>query len=113
MSDYLNAHGSEISAMIGLGDMVMGSVKRAWAAVKWNPGKIPVVGWGNSLETAQEVSEGYVKAATWQYPDSQGFLPIALLYMAKKGMAIGYDVTTLAMYDKASVGTYLKLLTPK
>jgi len=110
MTEYLTAHGSEVSAMIGLGDMVMGNVKRVWSSVKWSAGKIPVVGWGNSLDTAQEVKEGFVNAATWQYPDSQGFIPIALLYMAKKGMVVGYDVTTLAMYDKANVERYLKLL---
>ncbi len=113
MTEYLTAHGSEIAAMIGLGDMVMGNVKRVWTSVKWGPGKIPVVGWGNSLEAAQAVKEGYIRAATWQYPDAQGFVPITMLYMAKKGMAIGYDVTTLAMYDKGNVDAYVKLLDKK
>ncbi len=113
MTDYLTAHGSEITAMIGLGDMVMGNVQRVWSSVKWKAGKIPVVGWGNSIEAAQAVKEGFIEAATWQYPDSQGFLPVTMLYMAKKGMAIGYDVTTLAMYDKTNVDKYLELLKKK
>ena len=113
MADYLTAHGNEITAMIGLGDMVMGNVKRVWSSVNWKPGKIPVVGWGNSIETAQATKEGYVLAGTWQYPDSQGFMSIVELYMAKKGALLGYDITTLAMYDKSNVDSYIKLMAKK
>ena len=109
MTDYLTAHGNEISAMIGLGDNVAGATKQVFDAVNWKPGKIPVVGWGNSVETATAVKEGYVNAASWQYPDSQGFMPIVLLYMIKNNMAIGYDVTTLALYDKSNAEVYLDL----
>jgi hypothetical protein len=55
------------------------------------------------------VLEGYVNAASWQYPDSQGFVPIVLLNMIKNNMAIGYDVTTLALYDKSNAAVYLDL----
>lgn len=109
MTEYLTAHGNEITAMIGLGDMVMGNVKQVWSAVNWKAGKIPVVGWGNSPNTASEVKEGYVNAATWQYPDSLGFVPISLLYMAKKGIAIGYSINTLALYEKKNADAYIKL----
>jgi len=113
MADYLIGHGNEIAAMIGLGDMVMGNVKRVWSSVNWKAGKIPVVGWGNSIETAQATKEGYVLAATWQYPDSLGFVPITMLYMAKKGMLLGYDITTLAMYDKTNIESYIKMMAKK
>ena len=109
MTDYLTAHGNEITAMIGLGDMVMGNVKQVWDAVNWKPGKIAVVGWGNSPNTAAEVKDGYVNAATWQYPDSLGFVPITMLYMAKNKMAIGYDITTLSLYEKKNVDLYIQL----
>jgi simple sugar transport system substrate-binding protein len=109
MTDYLAAHGKEIAAMIGLGDNVAGATKQVFNAVGWKPGRIPVVGWGNSVETATGVMEGYVNAASWQYPDSQGFDPIVLLYMIKNNMAIGYDVTTLALYDKSNAAAYLDL----
>jgi simple sugar transport system substrate-binding protein len=109
MTDYLTAHGKDISAMIGLGDNVAGATKQVFTAVGWKPGKIPVVGWGNSVETATAVKEGYVNAASWQYPDSQGFMPIVLLYMIKNNMAIGYDITTLALYDKSNADVYLDL----
>ena len=49
--------------MIGLGDLVTGSVARVWDQVGVAAGEIPVVGWGNSPETAQEVLDGYVHAA--------------------------------------------------
>jgi len=109
MTDYLTAHGGEINAMIGLGDMVTGYTQKAFEAVGWEPGKIPVVGWGNSLDTANAVKAGYVNAAMWQYPDSQGFMPIVLLEMAAKGQAIGYDVYTSGLYTKDSVDPYIEL----
>jgi simple sugar transport system substrate-binding protein len=109
MTDYLMAHGDKVAAMIGLGDMVTGNTQRVFDALGWEPGHIAVVGWGNSSETANAIKAGYVNAAIWQYPDSQGYMPIVLLNMAKHGMAIGYDVFTLAMYDKSNVDTYISL----
>jgi simple sugar transport system substrate-binding protein len=109
MTDYAASHGRDIAAMIGLGDNVAGATEKVFKAVGWRPGHIPVVGWGNSVETAQGVLDGYVNAASWQYPDSQGFVPIVLLYMIKNNMAIGYDVTTLALYDKSNAELYLDL----
>ena len=62
MTDYVTANRDRISAMIGLGDMVTGSVQRVWEQAGVQPGEIPVVGWGNSLDTTQEVMDGYVMA---------------------------------------------------
>ena len=42
--DYLTAHGSEIAAMIGLGDMVTGNLEKAFKAASIKPGQIPTVG---------------------------------------------------------------------
>lgn len=109
MTDYLTAHGDKVDAMIGLGDMVTGNTQRVFEALGWEPGKIPVVGWGNSPETANAVKEGYVNAAVWQYPDSQGYMPIVLLHMATEGMAIGYNIFSIAMYDQSNVETYIEL----
>ena len=55
MSNYLTANRSRIKAIIGLGDLVTGSIKRVFDQVKVKAGEIPVVGWGNSIDTAQEV----------------------------------------------------------
>ena len=54
MIDYLLANRDKIDAIIGLGDLVTGSVARVWDQVGVAAGEIPVVGWGNSLDTAQE-----------------------------------------------------------
>ena len=62
MSDYLTANRSKIKAIIGLGDLVTGRIKRVFDQVGVKPGEIPVVGWGNSLDTTQEVLTGYVNA---------------------------------------------------
>jgi simple sugar transport system substrate-binding protein len=111
MTDYLTAHGKEINAMIGLGDMVTGYAQKSMSAAGFKAGQIPVVGWGNSLDTANAVKAGYVNAATWQYPDSQGFMPVVLLYMAKNGMATGYNIYTSGLYTKANVDPYINLTT--
>ncbi len=62
MSDYLTANRKKIKAIIGLGDLVTGSIKRVFDQVGVKPGEIPVVGWGNSRDTTGEVLDGYVNA---------------------------------------------------
>ena len=109
MKNYLSAHKKKVDAIIGLGDMVMGNIKETFDSAGVAPGDIPVVGWGNSAETAEEVKEGYVMAATWQYPQSQGYMPIVLLNMAQQGLPIGYDITTVALYEQANADIYLEL----
>src|SRR3977135_1154476 len=59
MSDSLTANHSKIKAIIGLGDLVTGSIKRVFDQVKVKAGEIPVVGWGNSLATTDAVTNGY------------------------------------------------------
>lgn len=110
MQDYLTAKGKGIAAMIGLGDQVTSNTPTVFKAVGWKPGRIPVVGWGNTLSTAQAVQKGYINAGLWQYPDSQGYLPIVLLRMLSEGRGAGYDITTLALYDRKNVAKYIKFL---
>jgi simple sugar transport system substrate-binding protein len=110
MSDYVTAHGSSIKAVIGLGDLVMTNVPKVFKQAGWSPGKVPVVGWGNELATAQAVQQGYVNAALWQYPDSQGYQPIVLLKMIADGLGAGYDINTINLYDKSTVGDYTRFL---
>nr|WSY49461.1 substrate-binding domain-containing protein [Streptomyces sp. NBC_00886] len=110
MQDYLTAHKSSVAAVIGLGDLVMGNIQKAFTAAGIAPGKTPVVGWGNTKDTATAVKAGYVQAALWQYPDSQGYLPIALLKMLKDGLGAGYDIATTALYTKDNVDDYARFL---
>lgn len=110
MQDYLTANGDGVRAIIGLGDLVMSNIQKAFAAVGWQAGKIPVVGWGNEKATAEAVKAGYVNAAMWQYPDSQGYLPIILLKMLSQGLAAGYTVSTTALYTAETVASYEKYL---
>ena len=75
MSDYLTANRSKIKAIYCIGDLVSGSIKRVFDQVGVKAGEIPVVGWGNSIDTAQEVLDGYVNAAMWQDPQATGLTP--------------------------------------
>ncbi|HVW57497.1 MAG TPA: substrate-binding domain-containing protein [Rhizobiaceae bacterium] len=111
MTDYIIAH--RPPAIIALGDSVAASVKRVFNGAGIAAGEIPVVGWGNSEDTAEEVRDGYVNAAAWQYPSAQGFMPVALLWSAASGEPIGYDIHTFSLYDKTSVGPILKLYAKK
>lgn len=107
MSDYMLANNPP--AIIALGDSVAAAVRQVFDNAGIKPGTIPVVGWGNSKETAEAVKAGYFNAAAWQYPSAQGFMPVALLNLAASGEPIGYDVLTFSLYDKTSVEPILKL----
>ncbi len=111
MTDYMVAN--KPPAIIALGDSVAASVKRVFEGAGVSAGQIPVVGWGNSRETAEAVKAGYVNAAAWQYPSAQGFMPVALLNLAASGQPIGYDVHTFSLYDASSVEPILKLYAGK
>ena len=89
MIDYLTANRAKIKAIIGLGDLVTGSIKRVFDQVGVKPGEIPVVGWGNSLDTTQEVLNGYVNAAQWQDPQATSYVALSLAAMAAGGIPAG------------------------
>ena len=110
MSDYLTANHGKIKAIIGLGDLVTGSIKRVFDQVGIKAGEIPVVGWGNSPDTAQEVLDGYVNAAMWQDPQATSYVGLSLAAMAASGIPPGFDVKTGTLYEKEKAATYLKIL---
>jgi len=110
MSDYLLANGDDIDAIIGLGDLVTGSIKRVFDQVGYAPGDIPVVGWGNSLDTTQEVLEGYVNAAQWQDPQATSYVGLSLAAMASAGIPPGFDVITGALYEADTAQIYDDIL---
>jgi simple sugar transport system substrate-binding protein len=109
MTDYLTANSADVDAIIGLGDNTMATIRPAFDAAGVEPGSIPVVGWGGTLETAQSVKDGYVNAAIWGYPDASGYDSIVLLNKAATGFSIGYDIPTQTLYDASSADTYIEL----
>lgn len=113
MVDYLTANRTKIKAVIGLGDLVTGSVKRVFDQVGVKPGEIPVVGWGNSLDTTQEVLTGYVNAAQWQDPQATSYVALSLAAMASGGIPPGFNVITGALYEKDTAAVYDKILSGK
>jgi len=106
MTDYVTANRDRISAMIGLGDMVTGSVRRVWEQAGVEPGAIPVVGWGNSLDTTQEVMDGYVAAAMWQDPQATSYMCLSALLMETSDIPIGFNVITGALYEAEQARLY-------
>jgi simple sugar transport system substrate-binding protein len=113
MSDYLTANREKVDAIIGLGDLVTGSIKRVFDQVGVAPGEIPVVGWGNSLDTTQEVLTGYVNAAQWQDPQATSYVALSLAAMAASGIPPGFDVITGALYEKDTAQIYDDVLSGK
>ena len=110
MRDYLTANRDKIDAIIGLGDLVTGSIKRVFDQVGVAAGEIPVVGWGNSLDTAQEVLEGYVNAAQWQDPLATSYIALSLANMAASGIPPGFDVIVGALYEADTAQVYADIL---
>ena len=113
MVDYVTANRTKIKAMIGLGDLVTGSVKRVWDQAGIKPGEIPVVGWGNSLDTTQEVLTGYVNAGQWQDPQATSYIALSLANMESGGVPAGFDVITGALYEKDTAQVYDDILSGK
>src|ERR1700730_9799595 len=110
MSDYLTANRGKIKAIIGLGDLVTGSIKRVFDQVGIKPGEIPVVGWGNSPDTAQEVLDGYVNAAMWQDPQATSYIALSIAAMAASGIPPGFDVSVGTLYEMDKAANYLKIM---
>lgn len=113
MSDYLTANRAKIKAIIGLGDLATGSIKRVFDQVGVKPGEIPVVGWGNSRDTTQEVLNGYVNAAQWQDPQATSYVALSLANMAASKIRPGFNVITGALYEKAAAQDYDDILSGK
>lgn len=113
MSDYLTANRSKIKAIIGLGDLVTGSIKRVFDQIGVKPGEIPVVGWGNSTDTTQEVLAGYVNAAQWQDPQATSYMALSMAAMASSKIPPGFNIITGALYEKDRAEFYDKILSGK
>ena len=113
MTDYLTANYDKIDAIIGLGDLVTGSIKRVFNQCGVAPGEIPVVGSGNSLYTTQEVLEGYVNAAQWQDPQATSYMALSLAAMVASGIPAGFDITTGALYEADRAQVYDDILSGK
>lgn len=113
MTDYLNANRSKIKGIIGLGDNVTGSIKRVFDQLGIKPGEIPVVGWGNSLDTTQEVLQGYVNAAMWQDPQATSYVSLTLASMSVSGIPPGFDVIVGALYEKDTAQVYDDIMSGK
>ena len=110
MVNYLTANMDKIDAMIGLGDLVTGSVARVWDQVGLEAGDIPVVGWGNSVDTAQEIIDGYVLAGMWQDPQMTSYVGLSLAAAGAAGFPIGFDVLVGALYTADTAPIYLEIL---
>jgi simple sugar transport system substrate-binding protein len=113
MSDYLTANRDKVKAIIGLGDLVTGSIKRVFDQVGVAAGDIPVVGWGNSLDTTQEVLTGYVNAAQWQDPQATSYVALSMAAMEAGGIPAGFNVITGALYEKDQAQLYDDILSGK
>lgn len=111
MSDYLTANRENVDAIIGLGDLVTGSIARVFDQVGVPAGEIPVVGWGNSPETAQEIIDGYVLAGMWQDPQMTSYLGLSLASAAASGIPPGFDILVGALYEVDTAPVYLGILT--
>lgn len=110
MSDYLLANRDNIDAIIGLGDLVTGNMQRVFDQVGVGAGEIPVVGWGNSPDTARSVMDGYVNAAMWQDPQATSYMGLSLAAMAASGIEPGFDIIVGTLYEADTAEIYLNIM---
>lgn len=110
MANYLTANRRKIDAIIGLGDLCTGSIKRVFDQVGVAPGEIPVVGWGNSVDTANEILEGYVNAAMWADPQAVSYMGLSMALMAASGIPPGFDINPGTLYEKDMAQFYLDIM---
>ena len=110
MSDYVTANRGKIKGIIGLGDLVNGSIKRVFDQVGVKPGEIPVVGWGDTRDTTQEVMAGYVNAAQWQDAQATSYMALSLAVMATDNIPPGFNIITGTLYGKDLAAVYDKIL---
>ena len=113
MSDYLTANRAKIKAIIGLGDLVTGSVARVFNQVGVKAGEIPAVGWGNSQDTTQEVMDGFVNAAMWQDPQATSYVSLSLAAMAAAKVPPGFNVYVGTLYEKDTAKIYHDIMGAK
>ena len=110
MVDYFTANRDRIDAIIGLGDLVTGGIHRVFNQAGIEPGEIPVVGWGNSLDTTQAVLGGYVNAAQWQDPQATSYIGLSMAAMVASGIPPGFDVIVGALYEADTAQIYDEIL---
>ena len=113
MADYLTANREKITAIIGLGDLCTGSIKRVFDQVGVKPGEIPVVGWGNSVDTTGEVLEGYVNAAMWSDPQAISYLGLTMGLMGASGIPPGFDIKCGTLYEADTAEYYQNIMEGK
>ena len=89
MSDYLTANRKKVKAIIGLGDMVTGSIKRVFDQVGVKPAKFRSSAGAIRATRPQEVMDGYVNAAEWQDPQATSYLALSLANMATERHSAG------------------------
>ena len=92
MGDYLTANREEDQGDHRARRSRHGIIKRVFDQVGVKPGEIPVVGWGNSLDTTQEVLAGYVNAAEWQDPQATSYVALSLATWRASGIPPGFNI---------------------
>ena len=98
---------------VSVDGVVTGSVQRVWDQAGVAPGAIPVVGWGNSLDTTKAVMAGYVNAGMWQDPQATSYVCLSLIAMEASGVPVGFDVTVGTLYEKDTAQVYDDIMSGK
>jgi len=110
MTDYLIAHGSEVDAIICLGDLTAASMPKVFENIGWSPGEVPAAGYGCSVESATAVKQGYLSAGGFPFGGEQGFLTVTMLYMISEGFNVSFEIPTTAVYTTDEADQYIEYL---
>jgi ABC-type sugar transport system substrate-binding protein len=63
-----------------------------------------------NIDAAQEVLDGYVKAAMWQDPQATSYLALSVAAMTASGIPPGFDISVGTLYERDQAPTYLKIM---
>ena len=113
MSDYLTANRGKIKAIIGLGDMVTGSIKRVFDQVGVAPARSRWSAGATRSTPRRRCSSGYVNAGMWQDPQATSYIGLSLAAMARSGIPPGFNVITGALYEKDKAQLYDDIMSGK
>ena len=113
MSDYLTANRAKVKAIIGLGDLVTGSIKRVFDQVGVAAGRDPGRRLGQLARHDAGSADRLRECRAVAGPAGDQLCRPVARRMAASGIPPGFDVITGALYEKDTAQVYDDILSGK
>ena len=113
MSDYLTANRAKIKAIIGLGDLVTGSIKRVFDQVGVKPAKSRWSAGATRSTPPRKCSTATSMPRSGRTRRPPAMSRLSLAAMAADGIPPGFNVITGALYEKDKAQLYDDIMSGK